>query len=186
MARSVPVFFVALVIAQPATLPISIHDVDGKSWVLLAPKGNQLDLLLFVTTDCPISNRYIPEIRRICRDYGARGVRCFAVYPDAGADVSSVKQHQHEYGLGATIPAIIDRNHALVDAVGPRVTPEAVIYTSGGRVYRGRIDDLYIDVGRARREATHHDVRLALDATLAGRSISQPETEAIGCSIPKP
>ena len=63
------------------------------------------------------------------------------------------------------------------------MTPEAAIYSLKGRVYLGRIDDLYVDVGRARREATRHDIRLALDAALAGRSIPQPETEAVGCFI---
>jgi len=177
---------VALAAGPPAAAPISAKDTDGKSWTLLAPGAHQLDLLFFVATDCPISNRYAPEIVRICRDYSGRSGRCFMVYPDAGADVATVLKHRREYGFGAVTPAIIDRSHSLVRAVGPRVTPEVAIYSSAGRVYRGRIDDLYFDVGRSRRQATHHDVRLALDAAFAGRPVDQPETEAIGCFITNP
>ena len=177
---------VALVAGRPAGAPISTRDTDGRPWTLLAPDAHQLDLLFFVATDCPISNRYAPEIARICSDYRAHGVRCFMVYPDAAVDVATISAHRREYGFGATTPAIVDRGHALVRAVGPRVTPEAAIYSSAGRVYRGRIDDWYLDVGRSRRQATRHDVRLALDAALAGRPVTQPETEAIGCFITNP
>lgn len=169
--------------AAPLTpTPIAATDIDGKSWTLLAPAAHQLDLLFFVAADCPISNRYAPEIARICRDYSSRGVRCFMVYPDAAVDAAAVAKHRADYGLGST-PAIIDRRHQLVDAVGSRVTPEAALYSPAGRVYRGRIDDWYIDVSRARLQANRHDLRLALDATLAGRAVAQPETEAIGCFI---
>ena len=171
--------------ATYAAAAVAVHDVDGRAWSLLAPSPTQTDLLFFIATDCPITNRYVPEIARVCREYQPRGVRCFTIYPDA-ADAEIVKHHRQEYGIDAAIPAILDRGHRLVAAVGPRVTPEAAIYSPAGRTYRGRIDNLYIDVGRARREATQHDLRLALDASLSGRRIVQPETDAVGCVIQKP
>jgi hypothetical protein len=163
---------------------MNVRDVDGRSWTPLAPAPRQNHLLFFIATDCPISNRYVPELTRLCREYQPRGVRCFTIYPEA-ADAGAVKRHRQEYGIDAAIPAILDRDHRLVAAVGPRVTPEAALYSAAGRLYRGRIDNWYIDVGRSRRAATQPDLRLALDATLAGRPIAQPETEAIGCVIPK-
>jgi hypothetical protein len=163
---------------------MNVRDVDGRSWTPLAPAPGQNHLLFFVATDCPISNRYVPQITRLCRDYQPRGVRCFTIYPEA-VDAGAVKRHRQEYGIDAAIPAILDRDHRLVAAVGPRVTPEAAIYSAAGRRYRGRIDNWYIDVGRSRREPTQPDLRLALDASLAGRSIERTETEAIGCVIPK-
>ena len=171
---------------RPAARALTVIDTDGKMWSLLTPAARQLDLLFFVATDCPISNRYAPEIARICTDYRARGVRCFLIYPDAGLDIATVSAHVREYGLAGAAPAIVDRGHALVRAVGPRVTPEAALYSSAGRVYRGRIDDWYIDVGRSRRQATQHDVRLRIDAALVGRSIAPAETEAVGCFIANP
>ncbi|MEO8259861.1 MAG: hypothetical protein ABI868_21130 [Acidobacteriota bacterium] len=161
-----------------------VRDVDGRSWPILAPAPRQRHLLFFVATDCPISNRYLPELDRLCREYQPRGARCFMIYPEA-ADAGAVRRHRQEYGIDPSIPAILDRDHRLVAAVGPRVTPEAAIYSTAGRLYRGRIDNLYIDVGRSRREATRHDLRLALDESLAGRPIAQPETDAIGCVIPR-
>ena len=184
MTRLISALIAVLALGQPA-LPIEIRDVEGRRWTVLTPSSNQLDLLFFVSTDCPISNRYAPEINRTCADYRARGVHCFLVYPDPSADSASVNAHRQAYGLDRTIPAVLDPGQRLVGVVGPRVTPEAAIYSSAGRRYRGRIDDLYIDVGRARRQATRHDVRSALDAALAGQPIPLSETEAVGCFIPK-
>jgi hypothetical protein len=173
----------ALLVAAAAAL--TVRDVDGRSWTLLQPQAPQLDVVFFISPDCPISNRYAPEIQRTCGEYQARGVRCFTVYPDA-ADERAVVQHRHEYGFDRSIPAIVDRDRALVRAVGPRVTPEAAVYSAAGRLYKGRIDDLYVDVGRVRRSPTVRDLRRALDAAIAGKPIAVPETEAVGCFIQTP
>ncbi len=184
MVRVVLLLLAGLAFAQPGARPIELRDVDGRPWWLLAPPPAQFDLLFFISSDCPISNRYAPAIVRMCRDYQPRGVRCFTIYPDL-TDARTIVRHRQEYGLG-TIPAILDRDYRLVRAVGPRVTPEAAIYSAAGRLYRGRIDNLYIDVGRSRRAATRNDARLALDEALAGRAITMPETEAVGCVIQVP
>jgi hypothetical protein len=166
-------------------VPIAARDVAGQPWQLLAPPRHQVQLLFFLSTDCPISNRYAPEIVRLCNGYASQGVRCFTIYPDA-PDAAAVNNHRRDFAVPAAIPALIDRDRRIVRAVVPHVTPEAAIYTVEGRVYRGRIDDLYADVGRMRRAATTHDVQASLDAVLSGRPVPQPETEAVGCSIPGP
>ena len=177
--------FIALLLAGLLTGPLTVRDTDGRSLSLLSPSGRQVDVVFFLSTDCPISNRYAPEIQRICADYRSKDVRCITVYPDAG-DVAAVKRHRQEYGFNDTVRAVLDRDHAIVRAVGPHVTPEAAVYSSKGRMYRGRIDDLYIDVGRARREPTRHDLRAAIDAVLAGRTVAPAETEGIGCFLQTP
>jgi hypothetical protein len=166
--------------------PLTINDTSGARWTLFASSAHHLDVLFFLSTECPISNRYAPEIQRICSDYRGRGVRCFAVYPDAGADLAAVAAHRREYRFSASIPAFVDRDHTLVAVAGARVTPEAAIFGPPGRMYHGRIDDLYADVGLARRAASRHDVRLALDAALNGEKVTETETEAVGCAIGNP
>src|SRR5437016_2072882 len=122
-------FVLAGLIAVASAAPVTVRDVDGKSWSLLAPKGRQLDLLFFISADCPISNRYAPEIQRVCSDYQSRGVRCFTVYPDA-TDAGAVQRHRREYAFGGATPAILDRAHDVVRAVSPKVTPEAALFSS--------------------------------------------------------
>jgi len=178
--------FVLPALMATIAAPVTVTDTDGKAWTLPSPSARQLDLLLFIATDCPVSNRYAPEITRLCTEYQSRGVRCFLVYPDPTVAAAAVAAHRREYGLTAAAAAIIDRDHRLVRAAGARVTPEAALYTSNGQVYRGRIDDWYVDAGRSRRQPTQHDLRVRIEAALAGRSIAPAETEAVGCFIANP
>ena len=85
----------------------------------------------------------------------------------------------------AGVAAAVDGDRAIARAAGASVTPEAVVVDRAGAVrYRGRIDNLYVDLGRRRHAATVHDLRDAIDAVLAGRPVATPRTEALGCYIP--
>lgn len=141
-------------------------------------------VLLFVAVDCPISNGYAPEINRICKQYEDKGVTFYLVYPAADLTSANAKRHMADFALNC--PAIIDAQHQLAKKVGATITPEAVVIGKDQAVlYRGRIDDHFISVGKSRYEATTHDLRVALDEVLAGKAVSVPRTKAIGCSIPE-
>jgi hypothetical protein len=172
-----------LVVLQAPGPQSPIRDVSGREWALLSPAPGTTHLLLFVSSDCPISNRYAPEVGRIVTAYAANGVQTFLIYEDPVIDGARVKTHVSDYYPGVVVPAIIDRDHAIARAVGARATPTAAVYTATGRAYRGRIDDWYVSLGQSRREPTERTLRLALDAVLAGRSPAPPETVAIGCHI---
>jgi hypothetical protein len=64
------------------------------------------------------------------------------------------------------------------------VTPEAAVFDARGRVvYRGRIDDRYVDFGLDRPEPTSRDLERAIQDLLAGRSVAVPRTQAVGCIL---
>ena len=160
----------------------AVRDLDGRLWQPFAPQA-RATLLLFVTSDCPISNAYAPEIGDVCRAYRSKGIDCLLLYEDAGIAPAGARAHRDDFRL-AEIPAAIDGDRALARAAGASVTPEAVLVDSTGAArYRGRIDNLYADLGRRRPAATVHDLREAIDALLAGRPIARPRTEALGCYI---
>ncbi len=174
----------ALLALGAAQAPLVVRDLDGGTSTPLAPPAGVVHLLIFVSADCPISARYSPEINRIVRDYGARGVRAWLVYADAHAQAAAVRANLADFHPGLQATPVIDAGLALTIATDAKVTPEAMIYTSAGRQYRGRIDDLYDGLGQpSRRSAAHHDLRNALDAVLAGRPAPSPETQPIGCFI---
>jgi hypothetical protein len=80
--------------------------------------------------------------------------------------------------------AAIDRDRTLAHRARASVTPEAVLIDSKGEIrYRGRIDNRYVDFGKPRRVVTTFDLRDALEAVLAGKSVAHPETTAVGCYI---
>ena len=172
----------AAVAVMPASAAV-LRDVDGDKHLLPADPAAKATVMYFVTHDCPISNRYGPEIRRICKDYSARGVRCLMAYVDPMIGASEIQEHRRAFG--ATQPAVHDKDHFLADLAGATVTPESAVFDSAGNlVYRGRIDNLYAKLGTPRRNATELDLRDALDDLLAGRAVSRPRTQAVGCFIP--
>ncbi len=184
MTRFVPALALAALTMPGWGQVLSVADVHGAAHLPLAPAAGRVHLLLFLATDCPVSNRYAPEIARIVTEYAPKGVRSYFIYADPRATRQSVLAHLGEfYGGRSDVAAIIDTGLGVTGAVGARVTPEAAIYTVAGRAYRGRIDDLYISLGRARRAPTRRDLRLSLDRALAGLPVPVPETQAVGCYI---
>jgi hypothetical protein len=165
-------------------LAFGIKDVEGVDRQPLKVSKGHAEALFFIASDCPVSNYYAHEIRRICEEYSPRGLSCALVYVDPTMSDAAARKHAADYGHGA-YPKIIDRKHVLVSAVGATVTPEAVVMKDDASVaYKGRIDNFYAALGRPRRIATEHDLRDALDAVFAGRKVANPETKAVGCYIP--
>lgn len=157
--------------------------IDGASLGTLAkPNKDGWLALFFVGTDCPVSNRYAPEIKRICAEYEPKGVSCALVYSDSHFTVDDIRAHLTDFGYH--LPAIFDRERRLVAQAGATITPEVAVYAPGGELaYRGRIDDQHAQISRPRQQATEQDLRDALDDLAAGRSVRNPRTQATGCYI---
>ncbi len=161
---------------------IFLFDLSGQQVDPLGTENVVATVFLFTRTDCPISNRYAPEVRRLFERYEPEGVEFQLIYVDPGEDTEMIRQHLNDYSYPCG--ALRDPDHRLVEFSGATRTPEAAVFTSGCRLaYRGRINDQYIDFGKARNQASTHDLADALDAILAGKAVAQPKTEAIGCYI---
>jgi thiol-disulfide isomerase/thioredoxin len=150
---------------------------------LQAPAGTKAIVFLFTSTDCPISNRYAPDVRRLAEEFGPKGVVFRMVYPNPADEAAAIREHMTSFGYAGTMDALRDPKHTLVKYAGATITPEAVVVASGRIVYRGRIDDRYVDLGLERPAPTRHDLADALAAVIAGTPIAQAKTQAVGCFI---
>ena len=159
-----------------------VRDIDGQIQRPLDGGQDRAHVLLFVLADCPIANSYAPEIQAIRLAYEPAGIRFFLVHVQPDLADEAARAHARAYGH--TGPILIDRDHSLVRAADVKVTPEAAVFGRDGQLlYRGRIDDLYAEVGKRRHTAATHDLRAALAAIVAGRAVPVARTEAIGCYI---
>ena len=146
------------------------------------PAGTRASVLLFVSSTCPVSNRYAPDLRRLSDEYSKAGVAFWLVYPDPADTDKDIREHIADFKLPGT--PVRDVTHELVKRAGATITPEAAVYDSRGQLtYRGRIDDRYSSVGIERATATRHDLADAIAATLAGKPIKERFTQAVGCYI---
>jgi hypothetical protein len=178
----VPVSSCTVKSGKPVAPSTHVIDLDGRAADPFAGAA-RATVLLFVTTDCPISNAFVPEIHRLCEAYSKQGVHFCVVYADPALPPADAKKHFGEYGFRCA--AVSDPKHELVERAGATITPEAAVFLPSGRlVYRGRINDLYIDYGKPRYVPTSHDLRDVLDAVAAGRDVQPRFTEAVGCHIP--
>jgi len=148
---------------------------------LLTLRGDKPLVLLFVRSDCPISNRYAPDLQRLYTKFSPHGFDFRLIYAEGGLTMASMEQHRKDYGL--SIPAQMDTDHKEVLRAKVHVTPEVAVYLKGKLIYRGRIDDRYQDLGKAAPQARQHDLEEVLENLLAGKPIRQRQTRAVGCAI---
>jgi hypothetical protein len=174
---------VSLVASLPV-LAVLIHALTGATVdALQAPVGTQAIVYLFTSTDCPISNRYAPEVRRLAQAFGPQGVIFRLVYPGRADGADAIREHMAAFAYSAATQAFRDPDLALVKFTGATVTPEVAVVVGGTVVYRGRIDDRIVDLGLERAMPTVHDLGDALTAAVAGHPVPHPVTQAVGCFI---
>lgn len=166
-------------------LALEGRDVRGRTVTLLPAAGARVAVLFFVASDCPISNRYWPEIKRMEREFAGHGADFWFVYPNVTETEATIGAHRAAYGVGSHV--LTDRDQRLARQTGAVVTPEAAIVSYEGgtlkTLYAGRIDDRYLSIGRERPQATRHDLEEAIGAALAGRAVSAPGGPVVGCGI---
>ena len=160
-------------------------DLHGQPVRELAGSGARVVVLLFAASDCPISNRYVPEVARLTREFSRQGARFWWVFPNPADTAAVVAAHDREYSIGDD--AILDPRQSLVALAHATVTPEAAVFTVDGKglheVYDGRVDDRYINLGQERPQAQRHDLEAAIAAALGGKQVPQPGGPPVGCSI---
>lgn len=154
----------------------TIHDTAELS-------RNRATVLIFVATDCPNSNTYAPVLARLYREYSPRGVAFFNVYSDPSESAASVRKHDTEFAT--PFAALLDPRQTLARETGARSTPEVVILGADGeQLYRGRVDNRFVDFGKTRFQPTENDLQEALDAILLGKPVPHAVTRTLGCAIP--
>ena len=166
-------------------------DIDGHEVTSLARRATKYIAAIFVATDCPISNRYLPMLAQLSHQFAPRGVLLWLVYPNPGDTLAAVRAHQKQYPAAASLPQLIVPDPRFVARAHVHVTPEAAIFSNDASgpslaqpaLWHGRIDDRYLTFGTQRPAATRHDLADALNAALAGRRPIAPSAPPVGCAI---
>ncbi|MEO8426186.1 MAG: redoxin domain-containing protein [Verrucomicrobiota bacterium] len=162
---------------------LRISDLTGQQVDPFQAIDAKAIVFIFVSTDCPISNRYAPEVRRLHSEFETKGIKFWLVYPNRDESPAAIRKHTTEYDF--SLKVLRDPDHLLVTKAMVHVTPEAAVFLPEGRlIYHGRIDNQYADFGKQRPAATERDLKEVMDAVLAGKTLRHATARAIGCSIP--
>src|SRR5437868_10699398 len=122
-----------------------VVDLSGAPLDPLQSAHGKITVLIFVRTDCAISNRYAPTIKQLRATYADKAF-FWLIYPARNESPEMIRKHERDFGFA--IPAARDLSHSLAKKSHAAITPEAAVFDANRRlVYHGRIDDLYEDFG---------------------------------------
>lgn len=140
-------------------------------------KGSKATVLMFIATRCPISKAYDTRMKALAKNYEAKGVKFYGINSNKQEDNAEIVEHAKEHGF--SFPVLKDAGNKIADRFGAQVTPEVfVIGANGNLLYHGQIDS-----SREEKDVKTRPLQVALDAIVAGKSVSETQTQAFGCSI---
>ncbi len=162
--------------------PFTLTDPRDQTRIRLANlKDRKAIVVLFLGTECPINNAFLPRLAELHKEYGPRGVQFLAINANRQDTAERVAAHARKYEI--PFPVLKDADNRVADSFGARRTPEAFILDATATIrYQGRIDDQY-GVGFQRPRPTRRDLVEALEELLAGKAVSVPTTPVAGCII---
>jgi len=185
--RSITTTAIALVLIPSfaqSTQPFGL-DLHGHPIRQLAGPGTRIVVLIFAASDCPISNRYVPEIARLNQEFSGKGIKFWWVFPNATDSAAVVSRHNRDFSIREN--TVLDPHQSLVALAQATVTPEAAVFLvqngSMRELYNGRVDDRYLSIGQERPQPQRHELEDAIAAALDGKPIPQPGGPPVGCSI---
>ena len=154
----------------------SVLDLKGNPVRFFDLKGD-LSVVMFIATQCPVSNAYNERMKALQTDYAAKGVRFIAINANSTEPAAEVQSHAATHGF--SFPVFKDPGNQVADSFGAQVTPETYLIDKSGVVlYHGSIDD-----SQNPANIKVQGLRQALDAALTGGTIARAETKAFGCTI---
>lgn len=171
------------------------QDLHGNAVHQLAGPGVRVVVFVFGATDCPISNRYVPEIERLRKLFGGPDassfgrVRFWWVYPSADDTAELIASHNQDFQIteDQSLGSLRDIGQTLARKSEATTTPEAAVFVVDKGVFRlvyhGRIDDRYRAIGEERPKAEHHELEEAISAALAGKPVTPAGGPPAGCAI---
>jgi peroxiredoxin len=163
---------------KPAAIEnFTLKDYNGKNHSLSDYKDSVAMVILFIATECPVSNAYNERMENVFNEYGPKGFAFLGINSNKAEFVDRIKEHAEDNGL--TFPILKDENNLIADMFEASVTPEAYVLGSEFEIlYHGRIDN-----SRNESEVISKDLEKALDEILSGIQVSKKETKAFGCTI---
>ena len=134
-------------------------------------------VVMFIATQCPVSNAYNERMVDLYKSYTPKGVAFLAVDSNKQESIEEIAGHSKKHGF--EFPVLKDWKNVVADKFDAMVTPEIYLVDSTGVLrYHGRIDN-----SRNAAKVTEHDLQEVLDAYLEGKPLPKQDAKAFGCTI---
>lgn len=146
--------------------------------------GKKALFMMFICQHCPFVKHVERELANIGKDYlpldvGIVAISANNVETHPGDAPDKLKEMALE--LGFNFPYCYDETQEVAKAYTAACTPDFFVFDRELKLaYRGQLDDSRPSNDKP---VTGRDIRAALDAVLAGNSVSREQRPSVGCNI---
>jgi peroxiredoxin len=159
----------------------TLTDARGGERALKDWADAKVVVVAFLGTECPLANLYAPRLAELAKNWSPKDVAVIGINSNQQDSITEVAAHAQRHEI--SFPMLKDPANKIADLFGAVRTPEVFVLDRERVVqYWGRIDDQF-GIGFQKPKATRDDLKEAVDQLLAGKPLSQPTTEAVGCLI---
>jgi peroxiredoxin len=156
---------------------------DGKTYALDDFEKDPVLVVFFTCNHCPYVTGSDEATRRTAEKFAPRGVRFVAINSNsANTYTEDDFPHMVERMGEQEFPWLYlhDETQEIARAYGALRTPHFYVFDRARRlIYTGRA----VDNPRQAEKAKTHDLDRSLEEHLAGKSVSVPVTNPIGCNV---
>ncbi|MBV9878173.1 MAG: thioredoxin family protein [Verrucomicrobia bacterium] len=174
-------------VGQPAP-NFSLPDTNGQTHQLSQYKGKWV-VLEWYQPDCPFVRKHYGSgnMQALQKEFTAKGVVWLSIdssAPGQEGNYPADKLNEIASGQGVARTALLlDPDGKVGHAYGAKTTPDMYIINPEGKlVYEGAIDSKPTTAVADLKTATNY-VKVALDDSMTGKSVSQTVTRPYGCSV---
>ena len=166
----------------------SVSDSKGKTQSLSQYKGKYVVLEWF-NPECPFVKKHYGggNMQKLQEEFTRKGVVWLTIDSSAPGKEGNLTAEQAEKKISEwkahSTALLLDSECAAAKAYGAKNTPNMVIINPDGKIaYEGAIDSKATPNPADIPSSTNY-VKAALDQSLAGKSVSTPQTKPYGCSV---
>jgi len=161
-----------------------LPDTTGRMISLQDFKDTPALLVVFMCNHCPYVKHIRTALAEFAREFQPKGLAMVGINANDAmkyADDSPERMVDEVASAGYTFPYLYDETQETAKAYHAACTPDFFLFDNNRRlVYRGQFDD-----SRPGNNVplTGKDLRAAVSAVLAGKTVSGDQQPSIGCNI---
>lgn len=162
-----------------------LPDVVSRETISLSTfTGKKAILVTFICRHCPFVKHVQDELAKLGNDYLQSGLGIVAIsandvknYPDDAPELLKAMATELDFKF----PLCYDETQETAKIYTAACTPDFFLFDDEQKLfYRGQLDDSRPSNGKP---VTGKDLRAAIDAVLAGKSLTEEQKPSIGCNI---
>ncbi len=137
----------------------------------------------FLGEECKICQYYTPKMKEYYNSYASDSLSFLGLFPNKYSSKSGVNEFSEKYQI--PFPLKLEFFATKTKLFDIKITPEVVVYDNEQDkiLYKGRIDDSYVRIGKRRSVPTQFELEDVLQKIVDGLEVTTAPGPAVGCFI---